>query len=212
MKSNTLITLLVVAVLASTGAIGCRKKPSRLTNIPGQTGRVPDEGPSGAKPGLGPGSGIDTAPNMNPGGIGTATLDPNMQGVGPSGKDFSNYTADAARFAAETVYFDFDKSNIKPSELPKIRAVFDAMKSMPTKAVRVEGHTDNRGTEEYNRALGERRALSVREELIKMGMNPEMVPTISYGEDKPVDPANNEAAWAKNRRADFILLSPPGAP
>ena len=69
----------------------------------------------------------------------------------------------------------------------------------------VEGNTDNRGTEEYNRALGERRALSVREELVKMGMNPEMVPTISYGEDKPADPANNEAAWAKNRRAEFVI-------
>ena len=210
MKSNTLITLLVLAVLATSGAIGCRKKPSRLTNIPGQTGRPLDEGPG--KP-IGPGPGVETGANMGNTGIGSTDLtNPTMQGVGPSGKNFDNWTPDAARFAAETVYFDFDKSNIKPSELPKIRAVFDAMKSMPTKAVRIEGNTDNRGTEEYNRALGERRALSVREELVKMGMNPEMVPTISYGEDKPADPANNEAAWAKNRRADFILLTPPGAP
>jgi peptidoglycan-associated lipoprotein len=168
-----------------------------------------DESPSGAK--LPPAVGVDTTGNMGNPNVGSTDLsNPNMQGVGPSGKDFSNYTPDASRFAADTVYFDFDKSSIKPSELPKIRAVFDAMKTMPTCAVRVEGHTDNRGTEEYNRALGERRALSVREELVKMGMNPEMVPTISYGEDKPADPANNEAAWAKNRRADFILLTPPG--
>jgi peptidoglycan-associated lipoprotein len=207
MKSNTLITLLVIAVLTTSGAIGCRKNPSRLTNIPGQSGRPVDEGPSGAK--LGSGTGIDTAPNMTPG-VNTTPLDPSLQGNPPSGKNFDNYIPDASRFAAETVYFDFDRSSIKPSELPKIRAVFDAMKTMPTCAVRIEGNTDNRGTEEYNRSLGERRALSVREELVKMGMNPEMVPTISYGEDKPADPANNEGAWAKNRRADFILLTPPG--
>lgn len=209
MKSNTLITLLVIAVLAASGAIGCRKKPSRLTNIPGLTGRPGDTEPTGPK--LGDATGLNNANNMGNTGIGTADLnDPNKQGVRPSGMNFDNWTPDAARFAAETVKFDFDKSNIKPSELPKIRAVFDAMKSMPGKAVKVEGNTDNRGTEEYNRALGERRALSVREELVKMGLNPEMVPTISYGEDKPADPANNDAAWARNRRADFILLTPPG--
>ena len=209
MKSNTLITLLVIAVLTTSGAIGCRKNPSRLTNIPGQTGRPGDTEP--AEPKLGNAAGLNNPNNMGTPPIGTADLnDLNKQGIGPSGKNFDNWTPDAARFAAETVHFDFDKSNIKPSELPKIRAVFDAMKSMPGNAVRVEGNTDNRGTEEYNRALGERRALSVREELVKMGMNPEMVPTISFGEDKPVDPANNEAVWARNRRADFILLTPPG--
>ena len=208
MKSNTLITLLVIAVLTTSGAIGCRKNPSRLTNIPGQTGRPGDTEPTGPK--MGDATPIGTG-NVGTQGIGATDLnDPNKQGIRPAGGNFDNWTPDAARFAAETVHFDFDKSNIKPSELPKIRAVFDAMKSMPGNAVRVEGNTDNRGTEEYNRALGERRALSVREELVKMGMNPEMVPTISFGEDKPVDPANNEAAWARNRRADFILLTPPG--
>lgn len=205
MKSNTLITLLAIAVLAASGAVGCRKNPSRLTNIPGQQGRVGDTEPGGPKMG-------DATP-IGPGNIGTqniGTMPLDGQGLPPAGGDFSKYKEDASRFAAETVHFDFDKSNIKPSELPKIRAVYEALKSMPGNAVRVEGNTDNRGTEEYNRALGERRALSVREELVKMGMNPEMIPTISYGEDRPVDPADNDAAWAKNRRADFILLTPPG--
>jgi peptidoglycan-associated lipoprotein len=202
MKSNTLITLLAIAVLATSGAVGCRKKPSRLTNIPGKTTPIGSEQPGGPK--LGPGVGV--------GGPDTRASDIATQGLPPAGGDFSNYDRDPQRFATETVYFDFDKSNIKPSELPKIRAVADAMLSMPGKAVSVEGHCDERGTEEYNRALGERRALSVREQLVQFGLNPDMIPTISYGEDRPVDPGHNEGAWARNRRAEFILLSPRGAP
>ena len=76
-------------------------------------------------------------------------------------------------------------------------------------AVRVEGNCDERGTEEYNRALGERRALALREELVRLGVDPSRVDTVSYGEDKPVDPGHDESAWRKNRRGDFILLSPP---
>ena len=72
----------------------------------------------------------------------------------------------------------------------------------------IEGNCDERGTQEYNRSLGERRALAAREALAKMGIDPSRVRTISYGKDKPVDPDNNEAAWAKNRRDDFVLLHP----
>jgi peptidoglycan-associated lipoprotein len=78
------------------------------------------------------------------------------------------------------------------------------------KALRIEGHCDERGTEEYNRSLGDRRALSIREKLVQLGLDPEMLPTISFGEEKPVDPGHNEAAWSRNRRGELILLSPPG--
>ena len=76
------------------------------------------------------------------------------------------------------------------------------------KFLRIEGYCDERGTEEYNRALGDRRALSAREYLAKLGINPEDIQTISFGKDKPADPGHNAAAWAKNRRCEFVLLTP----
>jgi peptidoglycan-associated lipoprotein len=75
--------------------------------------------------------------------------------------------------------------------------------------VRIEGHCDERGTEEYNRVLGEKRALAAREGLIAEGVESGRIPTISYGEDKPAMPGQNEAAWKMNRRAEFLLLTPP---
>jgi peptidoglycan-associated lipoprotein len=79
------------------------------------------------------------------------------------------------------------------------------------KALLVEGHCDERGTEEYNRSLGDRRALSVREKLAQLGLDAEIVHTISFGEEKPIDPGHNDAAWSANRRGELILCSPPGA-
>ena len=74
----------------------------------------------------------------------------------------------------------------------------------------VEGHCDERGTEEYNRSLSERRALSIRERLVNLGVSASRVTTEAFGEDKPADLGHDEAAWSKNRRGEFILLVPPG--
>ena len=79
----------------------------------------------------------------------------------------------------------------------------------PAVHVRIEGNCDERGTEEYNRSLGERRALAVREELIRLGIDATRVDTTSFGKDKPEDPGHDEAAWKKNRRDDFVVLTPP---
>jgi peptidoglycan-associated lipoprotein len=118
------------------------------------------------------------------------------------------YFQDREAFKQDTVYFDFDRYNVKPSELSKVQAVADYLKGQSSNAVLVEGHCDERGTPEYNRALGERRAISIRESLTNLGIAADRIHTISYGEDKPVDPGHNEAAWAKNRRGEFILLKP----
>lgn len=72
----------------------------------------------------------------------------------------------------------------------------------------MDGHCDERGTEEYNRSLGERRAQGIREFLAREGVDASRVRTISFGEDKPVETGHNEAAWSKNRRGEFILLTP----
>ena len=86
--------------------------------------------------------------------------------------------------------------------------VADHLKSNPTRKVKVEGHADERGTEGYNLALGERRALSVRDYLINLGISPDRVGTTSFGEFDPAELGQNEAAWAANRRAEFVLLLP----
>lgn len=122
--------------------------------------------------------------------------------------DIGNYDPDPSFFKANTVYFDFDSAVVKASERVRVEEVAAYLKGKPTHMVQVEGHCDERGTEEYNRALGERRALAVREYLINLGVEPQRVHTISYGEDRPAEIGSNESAWAKNRRGEFILLKP----
>ena len=133
-----------------------------------------------------------------------------MTGSGiPTGPGHAGWNSDTNQFAAQTVYFDFDRSAIKSTESDKIATVASFLTANPRDAVQVEGHCDERGTEEYNRALGERRALAVREELVRLGVAPDRVDTISYGQDRPADPGHNEEAYRRNRRGVFDLLTPP---
>ena len=115
---------------------------------------------------------------------------------------------DPAALAAYTVHFDYDSSAVKKSEHANLQSVASVLSSDASTKLLIEGNCDERGTEEYNRALGERRALALREALAKLGIDPLRVRTISYGKDKPADPGHDESAWAKNRRGDFILLHP----
>lgn len=103
------------------------------------------------------------------------------------------------------VYFDFDSYAIKPSEIPKIEQVAGYMKSKGGVKLVVEGHCDERGSNEYNFSLGERRAQAVRAYLINLGVSAERIQTVSYGEERPVDSGHNEEAWSRNRRAEFAL-------
>jgi peptidoglycan-associated lipoprotein len=104
------------------------------------------------------------------------------------------------------VLFDYDSARIRPSEVSKLEAVAAYLRSNPGKLV-IEGHCDERGTAEYNRALGERRALAARDELVKLGIDASRISTISYGKERPVDMGHDEAAWAKNRRCEFVVVS-----
>ena len=116
---------------------------------------------------------------------------------------------DRETFKGNTVYFEYDKSAIKSSELAKIAAVAEHLKSHADASLAVEGHCDERGTEEYNRSLSERRALSIRERLVNLGVSADRVTTEAFGEDKPADLGHDDSAWSKNRRGEFILLIPP---
>ena len=105
----------------------------------------------------------------------------------------------------ENIHFDFDKSFIRDDAKPALREVASFMKKNPGAKLQIEGHCDERGTPEYNMALGQRRADSARKYLVNLGIDGNRLSTISYGEEKPADPGHNEAAWAKNRRAVFDI-------
>lgn len=105
----------------------------------------------------------------------------------------------------ESVLFAYDSSQVSAAERPKIEAVAAHLQQNPAHAVIVEGHCDERGSREYNLALGERRALAARSYLVELGIAADRIQTKSMGEESPADPGHNESAWRKNRRAEFIL-------
>lgn len=191
-KSSTLLLLGLAVTISFTG---CKKKPGFLTPLPGsRAGQVKE--PETAGP-LGPG------PNVK----GDDVSSTGIQSNDPKSHEGWNENADI--FKSETVHFDFDSSVVKSSEKGKVSKVADYLKSNARSALRVEGNCDERGTEEYNRSLGERRALALREELVRLGIDATRVDTISYGEDKPVSSGHDESAWRQNRRGDFVLLTAP---
>lgn len=188
---------LFVCVLALTviAATGCKKKPAKVTPLPNsKISTVGDLPPGGILPG-----------GDNTGGI---TGGSSATGF-PAGPGHIGWKEDHETLKTETVYFDYDSSTIKSSEKSKIENVAAYLKAHLSAAVKVEGNCDERGTEEYNRALGERRALAIREYLINSGIAANSVDTVSYGEDRPADPGHDEAAWKRNRRGDFVVLTPP---
>ena len=105
----------------------------------------------------------------------------------------------------KTVYFDFDKSEIRDDQAAVLKSNADWMKTNAKFKVLIEGHCDERGTIDYNLALGEKRAGRVKQYLADLGIPGDRMRTISYGKERPADPGHDEAAWAKNRRAEFVL-------
>lgn len=106
--------------------------------------------------------------------------------------------------AFSDIHFDFDKSFIRDDAKPVLAQVADYLKKNTGAKLQIEGHCDERGTAEYNMALGDRRAESARAYLVSLGVPASALSTVSFGKEKPVDPGHNEAAWAKNRRAHFV--------
>jgi peptidoglycan-associated lipoprotein len=119
-------------------------------------------------------------------------------------EDFSKPSAEL-EYVFQNVHFDYNKYDIKSSEAPILEGIAKWMNDNSAKHVLVEGHCDERGSNEYNMALGEQRALSVRHYLISLGIEAEKLHTVSYGEERPADAGHDEAAWAKNRRAEFLI-------
>lgn len=103
----------------------------------------------------------------------------------------------------KVVYFDYDSFELRPDALATLRQNAEKIKQVPNVIIQIEGHCDERGTQEYNLALAEKRALATRSHLMNLGISGNRMITISYGEEDPVDTGHTESAWSKNRRAAF---------
>ena len=128
-----------------------------------------------------------------------AVSDQSVAGVSITSKS----TATQAVLANAVVYFDYDKSNLTAKSIQALKGVSDLMKRNQKISISIEGHADERGTREYNLALGQRRAESVASYLIANGVNRNRLITKSYGEERPLSLGSNDTAWSKNRRVEI---------
>jgi peptidoglycan-associated lipoprotein len=195
----TIASLLVLGVVLA----GCAKRPATtVAAAPAPTGAASTTGGGGAggvapatmapgseTPGAGAGSGTTATPVPGPA-VPTARPSP------------SEFTANEN---LRDVYFDFDKYDIRPPDAKTLDANATWLKSNPNHLVLIEGHCDERGTNEYNLALGERRAKSTMNYLVSQGVQASRITIISYGEERPGCTQKSEECWAKNRRAHFLV-------
>ena len=105
------------------------------------------------------------------------------------------------------VFFEYDSSEVDDAGRATLQANAGVLKKYPTWVITIEGHCDERGTAEYNLALGERRAVAARTYLISLGLDPNRLRTVSYGSEFPFDPAHQATAWSRNRRAHFVITA-----
>jgi len=191
-----------LVVLAAVGS-GCAKRPATTqAAAPAPTGTASTMAPSSSQPG---GSSTPSGPSTaQPGGGATATPTPApapAPTARPAVKGFE------AVPELQDVYFDFDKYDIRPADTRTLDANAAWLKSNPGHLVLIEGHADERGTNEYNLALGERRAKSTMNYLVSQGVQANRITIISYGEERPTCTERSEGCWAKNRRSHFLVKS-----
>ncbi len=143
------------------------------------------------------------------GGDTTTVARPPVEDTRPD--DTMNIRLDQARGTiAEKIYFDFNRAEIRTGDREILARKADVMSEFPEIAIRIEGHADERGTVEYNLALGERRAQAAKDYLVNAGIDPNRVSTISYGEERPSVDASDEEAWSQNRRDEFVITGSAG--
>lgn len=150
-----------------------------------------------------------TACETAPGGDGSANGSGSRYGSGAngsgSGRDLSGAMGELAKNVPDRVFFDYDSSTVDSEGQNTLRAQADWLKANPSVKIVVEGHCDERGTREYNLALGERRANAAKRFLVSAGVQAGRITTISYGKERPAVAGSDESSWAQNRRAVTVV-------
>ena len=202
-----LAATLCLSLLALAGCGPKQVSPYTPTGNNMPEGSALDGGMGNITEEMGAGSGQD-------GGLGAGGSE-GLDATGGSGSNLSfagdnqsdAYKREHGRSSPEMrpIYFEFDQSSIRSDQIPSMEHNGSYLKSNPTRSVLVEGNTDDRGTNEYNLALGERRAVAARNSLVEFGIEESRIRTVSYGEERPLFMGQSEDEFAHNRRDDFIL-------
>ena len=203
-KFHWMLALSLLTVLALSG---CKSQtpPEDLQPVPEAL-----DDPSGAN-----NAGLDSTGGngFGPGADGKWGAGANEASLGgAAGADADGWTlADPSgnRLGMPIVYFAYDSDMLVPSETAKLNAIADYMAKQPVLGLVIEGHCDQRGTDEYNRALGERRANAIRAYLVERGLADNRIKTVSYGKDKPAVEGSGEAVWKQNRRGVPVPMKMP---
>jgi peptidoglycan-associated lipoprotein len=186
--------LVATLVLSTALFAGCAKRPATTAaSAPAPTGTAATTGATGGAAQRPSGPAATAQPPA------TAAPQAPTAAARPSPKEFT------AIPELKPIYFDFDKYDIRPADAKILDANAQWLKSNANQLVLIEGHCDERGTNEYNLALGERRAKSTMNYLVSQGVQANRITIISYGEERPVCTQKNEECWSKNRRAQFLV-------
>src|SRR5262245_55482312 len=186
--SRFTLALAVVALLLTLGATACSKKAGPTT-VPDATTAAPPPAPAPAAQETQVAAEPFPSQQVGKAPVETSIDDLNRQGV------------------LKTVYFGYNSNDLDDAAKATLQANATWLNAHPTHTVEIGGHCDERGSIGYNVALGDRRANSVKDYLTTLGVNGSKLTPISYGEERPADPVHDEAAWSKNRRAEFTIKS-----
>lgn len=201
MKPN-IRTLLAFAALAAFVLAGCADKSTKVEATPGDKPAVETAKPAEpSKPKITDES--VKAPETKPQPPAAEEKKPSKTAPAKEEAVLAKVAPELKDSALKTIYFDYDKSNIKDDAKAALDGNFEHMNKNGGLKVVIVGHCDERGTSEYNMALGDRRANSTKTYLVNRGVTSDRMETLSKGKEEPADPGHNEEAWAKNRRAEF---------
>ncbi len=184
--SNTLCFCVLMALVAPLSLTGCSKKKPADTNAAAAA-----DGAAG---------GADAAATGE-----TPGSEESLTSTGAGQEGQGNFSEGRTSGPMLPVYFEYDSSRIQGDQVSRVEHNGDFLKENAAKKVRIEGNCDERGTREYNLALGERRADAAKKYLVKLGVDAGRITTVSWGEEKPLVFGQDEQAWAQNRRADFVF-------